>query len=188
MSLLALRSRIERTAFRLVARFPAPQSFSSQLAAARRAFTPRASASLIPAITVRGRRCINSLLCLRLRRSGRRLLGPRHSVCRPHAHITELWPNPAFERTRRFRFSTWRALARRAGYLALQGLPQKSSADGLLVHHFSCFDSSSTAFDDREDGGLRNYNRSRSAQCRDPDERRAPGPQSLVGMCCFPCS
>ena len=32
----------------------------------------------------------------------------------------------------------------------------------------------------REDGGLRNYNRSCWASCPDPDERRAPGPQSLA--------
>jgi len=97
-------------------------------------------------------------------------------------------PNPRFEGTADRRSGSLRTAGAAAPQAELQGLPQKSSADGLLVHHFSCFDSSSTAFVDREDGGLRNYNRSRSAQCRDPDERRAPGPQSLVGMCCFPCS
>ena len=38
-----------------------------------------------------------------------------------------------------------------------------------------------TARFDEEDGGLRNYNRSCWASRPDPDERRAPGPRSLVG-------
>jgi hypothetical protein len=37
-----------------------------------------------------------------------------------------------------------------------------------------------------EDGGLRNYNRSCWASRPDPDERRAPGPQSLVGNILYP--
>jgi hypothetical protein len=39
-----------------------------------------------------------------------------------------------------------------------------------------------------EDGGLRNYNRSCWVSLPDPDERRAPGPQSLVGNNLFPLS
>ena len=97
-----------RTESRLVARLPAPTSLSSPLAAARCAFTPRACASIIRALAAGGRRRITSSPCLQHRHSGRRLAGQHRPEFRPRARITELWPNPAFERTRRGSDSTWR--------------------------------------------------------------------------------
>ena len=110
-----------RTASRLVEHLPAPQALSSPLASARCALTPRIGTSPIHAVTAGGHRDINSSPYLRLRRSGRTLLRQRRSGCRRRACITELWPNPAFERTRRQMASTCRMSARRAAQLVRWG-------------------------------------------------------------------
>ena len=96
-------------------------------------------------------------------------------VCRSMKSVRS-WANPAFKRDAKARALT----------LTTRASP---NSQAVLIFYFIAilrFVSCRAACIVREGEGLLNYKRSCWAYCPDPDERRAPGPQSLVGFYCFP--
>jgi len=106
-----------RTASRLGDRLPAPPALASPLASSRCALTPGAATPSLHAVAAGGHRRSNSSPSLQHRHSGRRLLVPRRPEWAPHVCVTDLRPNPAVERTRRYGPSPWQRRWRRAPHL-----------------------------------------------------------------------
>ena len=110
---------LPRTASRPSSRLPAPPARSSSPPPSRCAFTPGVGTSFRQAVAVGGHRRRTSSFHLRHSRHGRSLPRQRHAECQLCASVSELRPNPALNRTRRFGPSTWRCLVP-AGRLAFR--------------------------------------------------------------------